>query len=296
MKCIAFFWVVCWVACTFGVRLPALDGWGWGQAPVTTAAGIGDIFADGGRIRGGRKNYWVSLEARIFFSHLSGFMEYENKGTASPTTPVVGDHLDFVKDLGIEPDRALLIPEISVNLYGQQVLRASYFSLEDTAHGRLERTFVFGGNQYTVNDDIDSDFYLRVLRIRYEFGLFSFMPVNLVLGMGADAIWVHAHITDNTAGTDLDTGHRSGGVPILELRTRINLPYGVGFEGHIEGMHVGLGWVGRGSVGLDWQILRFISFQGGYQLDYVGINMRELNGVRAGSRLAGAFGSVTVWF
>jgi hypothetical protein len=269
---------------------------GWNTPAVTAGDGIGDIFADGGRIQGGRKNYWVSLEARVFFSHLSGYMEYENKGTASPTTEVVGDHLDFEKDLGIEPNRALLIPEISVNFYGRQVIRVGYFSFVDSADGKLERTFVFGGNQYTVNDDIHSDFDLRVLRVRYEWGLFNFMPISLAMGFGGDAIWVHAHVDDTTAGTTLDTGHRVGGVPILTLRTRINLPYGVGIEGHIEGMHVGLGWVGRGSAGLDWQILRFLSFQGGYQMDFIGVNMRKINGVTAQSRLAGAFFSVTAWF
>ena len=286
--------------CWLGALLSANDlGEGLPRGRADWAAYSGeenDFFADGGRIKDGRKNYWLALELRVFSSELSGFFEFEDTGTASPTTPVVGDHVDFVKDLGIKPHRTLLIPEISFNFWGTQTIRVGYYSLVDSARNRITRSFIFGGNTYTFNDDINSDFDLRMLKVRYEWGLFSFEYFNMAMGFGGDVIWIHAHVDDTTSGTTLDTGHRVGGVPILELRMRANFGYGVGIEVQAEGFHLGLGWIGRGSAGLDWQVLRFLSIQGGFMIDSVGVNMRELNGIRAGARQTGGFGAITFWF
>lgn len=265
--------------------------------PTRTAIGDWDEFVmDGHRIVDGRKDYWFSLDLRLFFSELSGFIEFEDNGTFSPIVAVVGDHVDFVEDLGIERRRTILIPEIAFNFWGRQVIRVGYFSLVDQARNTLTRTFVFGGTQFTVNDDVESEFDLRVLRVRYEFGIFNFAPVSLAAGIGGDVVWVRAQLNDTTTLTTLDTGHQVGGVPILTLRARANLPYGVGFELHAEGFHLGLGWVGRGSAGVDWQLLRFFSIQAGYSIDHISVNMRDVNGIRAGMALQGAYASVTAWF
>lgn len=269
--------------------------------PIRTAAGDWDEFLmDGHRIIDGRKDYYVSIDLRLFFSRLSGFVEFEDKGSFSPFVAVVGDHVDFVDDLGVAPDRNILIPEIAINFWGRQVIRVGYFSLVDSAHNTLTRTFVFGGTQFTTTDDVNSQIDLRVLRVRYEFGIFNFgvagFGCSIAAGLGGDVVWVRAQVDDTTSGDSLDTGNQVGGVPIVTLRARADLPYGLGVEGHAEGFHLGLGWVGRGSVGVDWQVLRFLSIQAGYAVDYVHINMREMNGIRAALQMQGVYASVTAWF
>ncbi|MGH7143517.1 MAG: hypothetical protein ACREJ2_05200, partial [Planctomycetota bacterium] len=219
-----------------------------------------------------------------------------NTGSASPFTAITGDRVDFVNDLGIKPRNNLTMPEVSFNFWGTQTLRVSYFALAQNATNTITRSFVFGGTTYTASDVVNTRFDLQMLRVRYEWGLLHFAPFSLAMGVGGDVIFVRAKIADQTSGEAADTGHQIGGTPIVSLRARFNLPAGFGIEAHAEGMYVGLGWLGRGEAGLDWQFLRYLSVQGGYRAEYVSVNMQDINGVSAGMRMQGAYVSATAWF
>ncbi|MGH7145542.1 MAG: hypothetical protein ACREJ2_15640, partial [Planctomycetota bacterium] len=43
-----------------------------------TDAEMSSLFMDGGRIRSGRKDYWLSFGVQEFFSDLSGFVAFKN--------------------------------------------------------------------------------------------------------------------------------------------------------------------------------------------------------------------------
>jgi hypothetical protein len=158
------------------------------------------------------------IEARVkyWMPDLEGVVRVDEGG-------ITGTSVDLEDDLGIETDEENVMPlELILHLSGALRLWGSYADMEFTGSARVSDQFVYRGETFLVNSNIESEINLTTTEIGVEFDL---VPVETFsLGLCVNGVYFDGTATVTESDLQLSAeGTLSTFVPAIGGFVRISL-------------------------------------------------------------------------
>ena len=225
---------------------------------------------------------WLSVRALAWYPSL--------KGTGNDDG---GGEFDLESDLGLGDNELVLVPQVTFDfwIFGY---RMDYFNFESSGEGTLQRTFTFGGQEFTIGEDIVSDVKLQKFR---SLGLISFFDTDflrIAAILGFDYVEYEATITGALSGTSTIDGTLP--YPVVGLLVQVRISDFL-LEAEASGFYIDYSGVSATAIDFTvsaaWSFLKFGEARVGYR--FVSID-GTIDDTSLDIRLDGFFVAVGVTF
>jgi len=230
---------------------------------------------------GGPKG-WLSVRLLAWYPSLTGTGNDDG-----------GGDFDTDADLGLGDNELTIVPQITVDfwIFGW---RTDVFNVEFSGDGRIERTFTFGGQTFTIGEDVTSEVKMQNIR---SLGLISFLDTDVVriaAIIGFNYYKIDATITGATTGPANFSG--SLPYPVVGLLAQVRISDFL-IEAEASGFYVDYGSVQATAIDITvsaaWNFLEFGEVRAGYR--FISID-GTIDDTALDIRLDGFFVSVGVTF
>ncbi|MBE0510589.1 MAG: hypothetical protein IBX49_07655 [Gammaproteobacteria bacterium] len=199
------------------------------------------------------------------------------------------DELSLKNDLGIEKSNQTLAG-FQIGALGQH-LRFRYLPYAFDGRNTLSRDVDFGGENFTVNDDVESSIKLTEYALDYRF-----IPINTPLGYLGMGLGVNVFDSEIVLKTDTDEAKSSATLPIptLGVAAGIHLPLtGLTINGDLSGLAYDGNSYRNLELNLDYQPFALMGLRVGYRDRQVKLESGDL---KVDFKLSGPFAALWVGF
>ncbi len=197
---------------------------------------------------------WLNVRAIAWYPALSGSGNDDG-----------GGRFEMEADLGLGDNELTLVPQVTVDvwIFG---FRMDYFNVEFDGEGTLQRTFTFGGQTFTIGEDVISDVKLTNFR---SLGTISFLDTDIVriaAIIGFNYYEYDATITGAVSGTANLNG--SLPFPVVGLLVQVRVSDFL-FEAEASGFYIDYSDVQATTIDFTvsaaWNFLKYGEVRAGYR-------------------------------
>ncbi len=199
---------------------------------------------------------WVEAEGRYWFSTLDSNFK-------SSVTGIIGDNIDLVNDLGLDPDEAFPEGRITLNL-GKHRLRYGFMPLEWDATKNIAQEVKFAGETYILNTSVSTTLKADYHRLGYEYDFIDVL--NNKLGVIFEVKYFDLEASLDAVGQN-KTESLKAPVPTIGLAAQFGLPALLSVAGEVTG--IGLGsdlYLYDAEVGVVYTPFPMVRVSGGYRI------------------------------
>jgi outer membrane protein len=227
-------------------------------------------------------------------SFKGGYQLLSPEGTLAGTINGVGQQVDVEKDLNLD-DSENVTGELSLN-WGDSKLSFNYLPIDFSGTGTLTVNGQFNGQNFSVNDTVNSDLTIDVYDIGYTYYILNFddLPTRFQLGLELAVKIADVDMTFNdiTQGF-IETEKVTVPIPTVGARTRIALADFLGIVGRIGYLEYDGNHFLDAEAQVEFSPLPTVGLYAGYR--YFDLKVDE-DDVFVETKFSGPFGGLMVRF
>lgn len=231
------------------------------------------------------------FEGRYWFPDLTG------KAKVSEGS-IVGTDIDLVSDLGFD-NKNLPEGRLMWNLSPRNKFRVAYTQFHYSGDQNITRTFIYGGQVYTIGSRVVSDLKIQYVRAGWIWDFIDEQQGRFKVGtiLEAKGIWLKAKVDAPNVVPPISAEEKVVvGLPTIGVAVDINPTSMVNIFGEVSGLPAGnYGYCLDAEAGLKIAPVKYFTIFGGYRyLDAKGEESSNDDFVKA--KLEGPFAGATLQF